>query len=89
LNYYELEFIRNKWKPYFIECMETQLAAGGNREKAYILGQGENYAYFKKLNDDYGFFSKLVSLPHPRWVMQYRFRQKSSFVNNYIRNLTA
>ncbi|HLF35508.1 MAG TPA: uracil-DNA glycosylase family protein [Cyclobacteriaceae bacterium] len=89
INYYELEFIRNKWKPFFIKCLESQVGAGGNREKAFILGQGENNTYFKKLNDEYGFFSELVSLPHPRWVMQYRFRQKSYFANKYIKKLTA
>ncbi len=88
INYYEIEFIRNHWRPFLIECLKKQLRAGGKRNIAFILGQGENYRFIKTLNNDQKIFDKLIPLPHPRWVMQYRFLQRMKYVRLYVKALT-
>ena len=31
-----------------------------------------------------GFFERILPLPHPRWVMQYRRKRKEEFVGQYL-----
>ena len=88
INYYEIESIRNHWQPFFIQCLKKQLKAGGRKDVAFILGQGENYRFLKMLNEIHGIFAELIALPHPRWVMQYRFPQRMKYVRQYIKALS-
>ncbi|HHD83528.1 MAG TPA: DUF4918 family protein, partial [Campylobacteraceae bacterium] len=52
------------------------------------IGQGKNLDVLKKLNKRYHFFDHIEVLPHPRWVMQYRRKQKEAFVLQYVEKLT-
>ncbi len=87
VNYYEVREIKDDWEMFFKKCLDTQISAGGRKDIAFILGMGENKKYFEKFNDKYRFFEKLIAFPHPRWVMQYRFRQKQEFIDQYVSNL--
>jgi len=35
------------------------------------------------LNDEFSFFEKVFVLEHPRYIMQYKRKQKLTFQNNY------
>jgi hypothetical protein len=52
------------------------------------MGQGKNYAFLNKLNQEHGFFEKIIPLPHPRWVMQYRLKRKKEFIREYVDKLS-
>ena len=54
---------------------------------AICMGQGKNYKYFQKINEQYQFFDLIIPLPHPRWVMQYRRKHMETFVKNYVDQL--
>jgi hypothetical protein len=58
-----------------------------SREVCFCLGDGKNYKYLSKLNSEYSFFKKIVPLPHPRFIMQYRRKKIPAFVNMYIQKL--
>ena len=66
-------------------CVEGDSGAPLTTEEADLI-KG-NYDYFKNLNDEHGFFGKVVPLPHPRWVMQYRRRRMHEFVKEYLQRL--
>ncbi|MCB0609142.1 MAG: DUF4918 family protein, partial [Lewinella sp.] len=66
-----------------------QKAIGALEETAVCLGEGQNYKYFTKINDEHGFFKTIVPLPHPRWVMQYRRRRMEEFKERYLIALTG
>ena len=87
INYYDIKSIKDTWESYFIEWMTQQLKAGGNTKIAFILGQGENSKYFQGLNEKSQLFNRLIPLPHPRWVMQYHFKNRAEFIKKYVRNL--
>ena len=87
INYYEVKQIKEEWEPFFVDSLKNQIQAGGNKAVAFMIGQGENARYLNRLNGEYHFFEKLIPLPHPRWIMQYRYRSRDEFVHLYIKNL--
>src|SRR5690606_32849938 len=80
LNYYDIPGWKGIFEAYAKTKMEEQLAFPLHREIAYCIGQGENLKFLSYLNEKYGFFETIKTLPHPRWVMQYRLKQKDRFV---------
>jgi len=50
----------------------------------YCLGNGKNFKFLDELNRKERFFSSLVPLPHPRWIVQYRRKRYDEFVSRYI-----
>ena len=73
--------------PMILDNFRTQLDFGADTSVAYSMGKGKNFKFLKTINDEYGFFEKVVALPHPRWVMQYRLKRKLEFVDEYVQAL--
>jgi len=74
-------------EPFIVQNIETQRSFGCNEEVVYCLGQGKNYNYLKKLNDQHQWWRRVVPLPHPRWIMQYRLKRKEEFLKQYVSSL--
>jgi hypothetical protein len=87
VNYYDIKQIKNGWEMFFVESIKAQIKAGGNTDIAFILGQGENSKYLTGLNDKYHLFGEMLPLPHPRWIMQYRYMRRNEFVYQYVNSL--
>ena len=87
VNYYDTRELLFKLKPFITSALKKQVAITKANEKIICLGEGRNYWYLKKLNKEMGLFTEIKSLPHPRWIMQYRFRNKRDYVKEYIRIL--
>ena len=87
-NYYDDPKLAKQIEPFIIMNIETQMNFGCNREVVYCLGQGKNSAYLQKLNDKHQWWHRVVPLPHPRWIMQYRLKKKEEFIEMYKNALT-
>ncbi|MFK7933878.1 MAG: uracil-DNA glycosylase family protein [Saprospiraceae bacterium] len=86
-NYYDSKALTTAVEPQIIHNIQEHLRFGCNSQRALIMGKGQNFKYFKKLNDRMGFFEEVVPLPHPRWVMQYRRKRKEEFVELVVNAL--
>jgi hypothetical protein len=82
-NYYDDPQLSKVIRPFIIRNIETQLKFGADRSKVFCLGQGKNFEYLSKLNDEYKWWERVIPLPHPRWIMQYRLKRKEEFVGQY------
>jgi len=87
INYYDDRQLQKAAEPFIAWNIRTQLDFGGQRDTALCLGEGQNFAFFQKLNATHGFFKEIVPLPHPRWVMQYRRKRMDEFVDRYVATL--
>jgi len=87
VNYYDTRELLFKLKPFIVSTLKKQTAIAGTSERVICFGEGRNYWYLNKLNKELGLFGEIISLPHPRWIMQYRFRNKRDYVKEYIRKL--
>jgi hypothetical protein len=59
------------------------VAFGVDQSTAYVLGK-KNAKYFERVNKREKLFDKMVILPHPRYIQQYRSKDKALFINEYI-----
>jgi hypothetical protein len=84
LNYYDDRKLESAIEEFIETTLRCQLELGIRRDKAICLGEGKNMKYLQKLNAKLDLFGEIVSLPHPRWVMQYRFKRKEEFIEKYL-----
>lgn len=89
INYYDQQDLEKAVYPFIIEAMRKQLSLGINTHVCFCLGEGKNFKFLSKLNEEYSFFKKIVPLPHPRFIMQYRRKKISDFIRLYVEKLTS
>ena len=75
------------FEPFMLRCIRRQLETMPVFPVCYCLGEGENFRYFSRVNERYGFFKEIIPLPHPRWVMQYRRKRIAEFADEYVTQL--
>jgi Domain of unknown function (DUF4918) len=86
-NYYDDPQLSKLVKPFIIKNIENQLKFGADTSKVFCLGQGKNYEYLSKLNEEHQWWERVIPLPHPRWVMQYRLKKKGEYIQVYREEL--
>ena len=84
LNYYENKGLETGLESFIESTLLTQLDLGLRKDKAICLGEGKNMKYLAKLNGKLNLFGEIISLPHPRWVMQYRYKRRGEFIGKYL-----
>ena len=87
LNYYDDTNLEQSLKAFIIENINLQLSFGISRDVAFCLGEGKNFIYFTKLNSEVKFFKKIVPLPHPRFIMQYKLKKKDSKASYFLNKM--
>ena len=87
LNYYDRKDLQNSLKSFIASTIEQQLKFGDYSKTAICLGEGKNYKYLQKLNTEMNYFEKILPLPHPRFVMQYRYKRKEEYIHLYLEAL--
>lgn len=89
LNYYDDKQLMETWEPHFVNWLNRQLDGFGHRSVGIIIGKGKNQAYMEQLNKQHQFFETLLVVPHPRWVMQYRLKNKALYIHQYLETLAT
>ena len=87
INYYDDKALLSVVEPFIVKSMNQLLNFHFKRDKCFCIGEGKNYAYLSKLNTRHGWFQKIVPLPHPRFIMQYRRKFVQDFINQYLQLL--
>jgi hypothetical protein len=87
LNYYDDPLLQQGIKKFVVECIHLQLEFGMSSRVAFCLGEGKNFVYLSKLNKEMNFFDKVIALPHPRFIMQYRLKRKDEYIRRYVGDL--
>lgn len=88
-NYYDDPHLCKTVTPFMIQSIETQIQFGANRSRVFCLGQGKNYEFLMKLNQEHGWWKQVIPLPHPRWIMQYRLKEKQRYIQEYTAALCS
>jgi len=87
LNYYDIRELQDSAEPFIVRALQQQLDLGFLRDRCYCLGEGKNFDYLSKLNERYQFFSQVIPLSHPRFIMQYRRKSIDSHIQTYLDKL--
>ncbi len=89
VNYYDDTNLIKAVSPYIIQHIEAVLAIGFNQQHCFCIGEDKNYRFLSSLNEKYNWFQQITPLPHPRFIMQYKRKDKHQFIAQYIDALTA
>lgn len=84
-NYYDSSALTKSARPFMLECLRQQLDFGVLRNVCLVLGTGKNMDFISKLNLEYGFFEQVIPLEHPRYIIQYKSRQRQVYIDKYLK----
>lgn len=84
LNYYDIPDFKKYFEQYAVDEIHKQFKFGLHRSKAFSIGKGKNIKFLLELNKKHHLFEEIVPLSHPRWVMQYRLKRKTEFIEEYL-----
>ena len=87
INYYDDKKLLEAVTPFIIDCIDKQVALGFNTEKCICIGGEKNFKFLSALNNDHKWFDEIIPLPHPRFILQYRRKQKDNYIHQYLSTL--
>jgi hypothetical protein len=87
LNYYDDPDLLLASEEFIIQSLELQLSFGIKTDSCFCFGNNKNYKYLLSLNRQKHYFDRIVPLEHPRFIMQYRSRQRETYIRKFIREL--
>lgn len=87
LNYYDDSQLRRSLEPFIQRSIERMLHLNIDRNVVFCLGEGQNLKYLEMLNEKNGFFKTIVSLAHPRYIMQYKRKHLAHYLDDYRKKL--
>ena len=84
INYYDDKKLQEAVTPFIIECINKQVAMGFSTERCLCIGGEKNFKFLSGLNNEHKWFREIVPLPHPRFILQYRRKQKDKYIHQYL-----
>jgi len=83
-NYYDDLETQDALEPFIEETLLKQMSFLQAKPNIICVGQGKNLKYLKAFNDKHHCFNSIEVVPHPRWVMQYRRKEKQKYIDAYL-----
>lgn len=87
-NYYDSKALFDSTKEYMIDSLRKHIEMGVYTSEVYILGV-KNAKFIQKLNDEANLFNKMVVLEHPRYIQQYKYKERELYIDKYVNALTS
>jgi hypothetical protein len=88
INYYDDKELLATVEPFIIKNLKQLLDFNVDRKTCFAIGGEKNFKYLSSLNNRFQWFEEIVPLPHPRFIMQYRRKQKQLFIQQYLQFIT-
>lgn len=82
-NYYDDKELFGCVKNFMIESLKKHIELGLDTSEVYILGK-KNAGFIQKLNEEAHLFGEMKVLEHPRFIQQYKSKEKQFYINKYI-----
>lgn len=86
-NYYDDKETQEHLEPYIKETLLKQMSFPQAKPNIICVGTGKNLKYLTAFNDKHHCFESIDVVPHPRWVMQYRRKEKEKYIGVYLDTL--
>lgn len=83
-NYYDDKETLASLEPYITQTLLQQISIPQAKPKIICVGTGKNLKYLEAFNKMHRCFESIEVVPHPRWVMQYRRKEKQKYIDHYI-----
>ncbi len=87
-NYYDDGALFASVKDFMIYSVRAHIEMGIDTAEVFVLGQ-KNAAFLQKLNAEAKLFGKLIPLDHPRYIQQYKLKERDLFIARYLEAFSA
>ena len=84
INYYDDKKLAAAVTPFIVDCINKQVAMGFSTQKCLCIGGEKNFKFLSGLNNEHMWFNEIIPLPHPRFILQYRRKQKDKYIHQYL-----
>ncbi len=85
-NYYDNAVLFEMLKDYMIMTLKAHIDMGLDTSEVFVLGV-KNAQFIHKFNDEAKLFGGIKILEHPRYIQQYKFKEKQIYIDKYILTL--
>lgn len=82
-NYYDDKTLFEMVKDFMIDSLKKHISLGIDTSKVFVLGK-KNADFIQKLNREAKLFDDLKILEHPRYIQQYKSKEKQLYIDKYI-----
>lgn len=82
-NYYDDKKLFECVKGFMIDSLEKHISLGLDTSEVFVLGK-KNAEFIQKLNKEKKLFDKMTILEHPRYIQQYKSKEKQLYIDKYI-----
>ncbi|MGG5208737.1 SMUG2 DNA glycosylase family protein [Chryseobacterium sp. MIQD13] len=82
-NYYDDKRLFEAVKDFMIDSLKKHISLGVDTSEVFILGK-KNAEFISALNKEAQLFEKMTVLEHPRYIQQYKSKEKQLYIDKYI-----
>ncbi|KMQ63455.1 hypothetical protein ACM40_01220 [Chryseobacterium sp. BLS98] len=82
-NYYDDKKLFEAVKDFMIDSLKKHISLGVDTSEVFVLGK-KNSEFILKLNEEAQLFEKMTVLEHPRYIQQYKTKEKQLYIDKYI-----
>ncbi|REC46285.1 SMUG2 DNA glycosylase family protein [Chryseobacterium pennipullorum] len=82
-NYYDDKEVFEAVKGFMIESLKKHISLNLDTSEVFILGK-KNADFITKLNKEVKMFDTMTVLEHPRYIQQYKSKEKQLYIDKYI-----
>ncbi|MBV8326055.1 SMUG2 DNA glycosylase family protein [Chryseobacterium sp.] len=82
-NYYDDRKLFDAVKDFMIASLKQHISLNLDTSEVFILGK-KNADFISKLNKEAKLFDIMTVLEHPRYIQQYKSKEKQGFIDKYI-----
>ncbi|MBB6371894.1 SMUG2 DNA glycosylase family protein [Chryseobacterium shigense] len=82
-NYYDDNKLFKAVKDFMIDSLKKHISMGVDTSEVFILGK-KNAEFISALNKEARLFETMTVLEHPRYIQQYKTKEKQLYIDKYI-----
>ncbi len=82
-NYYDDPDLFEAVQDFMIVSLEKHISMGLDTSKVFVLGK-KNAVFIQKLNQKARLFDRIEILEHPRFIQQYKLKEKQAYIDKYL-----
>ncbi|MDH5036628.1 MULTISPECIES: SMUG2 DNA glycosylase family protein [Chryseobacterium] len=82
-NYYDDKKLFEAVKDFMIESLNNHISLNLDTSEVFVLGK-KNADFISKLNKEAKLFDTMTVLEHPRYIQQYKLKEKQLYIDKYI-----
>ncbi|MDL2265517.1 SMUG2 DNA glycosylase family protein [Parabacteroides sp. OttesenSCG-928-G07] len=87
-NYYDDTSLLRMTEEFMITSLKKQITIGIDCSEVFVLGK-KNATYISEMNKKANLFGRITVLEHPRYIQQYKSKDKQFYIDKYILTLNS